>query len=34
VIQQLMAFEAFVHRLEQEAGTLWRTSTRRRRLAG
>jgi len=34
LIQQLMAFEAFVHRLEQEACTLWRTSTRRRRLAG
>jgi hypothetical protein len=34
LIQQLMAFEAFVHRLEQEACTVWRTSTRRRRLAG
>lgn len=34
VIQQPMAFEAFVRRLEQEACTLWRTYTRRRRLAG
>jgi len=33
LIQQPMAFEEFVHRLEQEACTLWRTYTRRRRLA-
>jgi hypothetical protein len=34
LIQQPMPFEAFVHRLEQEACTVWRTYARRRRLAG
>ena len=34
LIQQPLAFAAFVHRLEQEACTWWRTSARHRRLAG
>ncbi len=34
LLQQPLELEAFVHRLDQEACTLWRTSARHRRLAG
>ncbi len=34
LLQQPLELEAFVHRLEQEACTLWRTYERHRRLAG